>query len=96
MKNNKWGMVLIVSIVIGGVLSLFASSSPDGLEKVAEVQGFLDKGQQLFTSIMPDYQVPIIHSEILGTSVAGIIGTCIVFALLFFAGKMLYKYDIEE
>jgi len=78
MKNNEWRIVFIISIVIGGFLSLFASSSPDGLEKVAEAQGFLDRGQQLFTSIMPDYQVSAIQSEMMGTSIAGIVGTCIM------------------
>jgi len=96
MKNNRWSIVFITSIITGGVLSLFASSSPDGLEKVAEAQGFLDKGEQLFTSIMLDYQVPAIHSEIVGTSIAGIVGTCVVFALLFLAGKFLYQIEIDE
>ncbi len=96
MKNNKWGIVFIISIMIGGALSLFASSSPDGLEKIAEEQGFLDKGQQLFASIMPDYQVPAIHSEIIGASIAGIVGTCIVFVLLFLAGKFLYQIEIDK
>ncbi len=92
MKNNKWSFVFIVSIAIGGFLSLFASSSPDGLEKVAEAQGFLDKGQQLFTSVMPEYQFPAAHGEIVGISIAGIAGTCIVFAILFLMGKLIFRF----
>jgi len=96
MKNNKWNFVFIVSIAIGGFLSLLASSFPDGLERVAEVQGFLGNGKQLVAGIMPDYQIPEIHAENLAKSLAGIVGTCIVFAILFFAGKSLYRLDKEK
>lgn len=92
MKNNKWNFVFIVSIVIGGLLSLFASSFPDGLERVAEVQGFLGNGKQLVVGIMPDYQIPGMHTENLAKSLAGIVGTCIVFAILFFLGKLIFRF----
>ena len=95
MIRNKWSIVFIAAILIGGLLSLFASSSPDGLEKVAETQGFLDKAEQLFSSIMPDYKIPVKHSEMLGASIAGIIGTCAVFAILYITGKYLFKLDKE-
>jgi cobalt/nickel transport protein len=91
MKNNKWWIVFIFSVLIGGLLSLFASSYPDGLEKVAETQGFLEKGKQLFPSLISSYQMPGIRSENLATSLSGIIGTVIVFAFLFLLGKLLYR-----
>ena len=33
---------ILVSIIVAGFISYYASSSPDGLEKVAEDKGFLD------------------------------------------------------
>jgi cobalt/nickel transport protein len=90
MKNN-WKTVFFVSICVGGILSLFASSSPDGLEKIAEAQGFLEQGKQLFVAIIPDYMMPGVRSELFAKSLAGIIGTLFVFGILFFIGKVLYR-----
>ena len=74
---------LFIACVLAVILSPFASSWPDGLEKVAEDKGFLEKGegQPLFSSPIPDYACPGFKSERLATSAAGISGTLIVFGL---------------
>lgn len=95
MKNN-WKTVFGVSILVGGILSLFASSSPDGLEKVAEIQGFLEHGKQLFVAAIPDYMMPGIQNEELATSLAGVVGTSAVFAVLVLIGKYLYRFEPRE
>ena len=95
MKNN-WKKVFVVAVFVGGVLSLFASSFPDGLEKVAEVQGFLEQGEQLFGAVIPDYLMPGIQDERLATSLAGITGTMAVFVSLLFIGKLLYACESKE
>ncbi len=94
--QNNWKFVFGWAIFIGGILSLFASSSPDGLEKVAETQGFLGQGRQLFVAMMPDYSIPGVQGEILAASLAGIVGAGIVYLLLFFAGEGLYGFRPEE
>lgn len=63
-------------------LALFISpltSSPDGLEKVAEDKGFLKKGgQPVWThAIMPDYQLPSMGKK--SGLLAGIAGTLLAF-----------------
>ena len=40
------------------VLAPLASSDPDGLERVAEDQGFLERARDAVYSIIPDYAVP--------------------------------------
>ncbi len=74
---------LLVALFLALVLSPFASSWPDGLEKVAEDKGFLEKGEvePVFTSPIPDYAWPGLKSEKIATSAAGIAGTLIVFCL---------------
>lgn len=94
--NSNWRRVFIVAVFIGGIVSIFASSSPDGLEKVAEAQGFLGQGKQLFVAALPDYLMPGIHNQKLATSLAGIIGTIAVFVVLLFAGKLLYTCEPKE
>jgi len=76
-------MGLIVAIFLAGIISIFASSYPDGLEKVAENLGFLEKGegQPSVKSPVPDYEWPGLENKKLATSIAGIAGTLIVFGL---------------
>lgn len=74
---------LLISIFLAAVISPFASSWPDGLEKVAEDKGFLEKGETWAfwkSSPIPDYALPGLGESPLATSAAGIIGTLVVFA----------------
>ena len=43
----------------------FASSQPDGLERVAEDNGFLDAAQGPVFNVIPDYLVPGVPNETL-------------------------------
>lgn len=78
-KDIFFGLVL--ALFLAGALSLFASSRPDGLEKVAETKGFLKKGEgrTVLASPVPDYAWPGMENEGLATAAAGIAGTLIVF-----------------
>lgn len=78
-------------ILVGGsiitlaltILSPLASSHPDGLEWVAEQKGFLEAARDSFYNIIPDYVFPGIQSPTVATIVAGIIGSAIVFGLVY-------------
>lgn len=85
---------LMVAIFLALLISPFASPWPDGLEKVAEDKGFLEKAevQPILTSPIPDYVWPGIENERLATSVAGIIGTLFVFSIGYGIAVLLKKY----
>jgi len=72
---------LAFAILLALLISPFASSSPDGLEKVAEDKGFLEKGEveAAISSPVPDYAWPGMTNEMLATSAAGVFGTLLVF-----------------
>ena len=74
---------LLVAAFLAVVLSPFASPWLDGLEKVAEDKGFLEKGEvePVISAPIPDYAWPGLKSEKLATSAAGILGTMIVFSM---------------
>lgn len=79
---------ILVSLVVAGVLSYYASSSPDGLEKVAEDKGFLDTAKDSINSGTPlaDYGVSGIENERLSVGLSGLVGviaTLLVAGLLF-------------
>ncbi|MDD5258859.1 MAG: PDGLE domain-containing protein [bacterium] len=83
------GIALLVAII----LSPFASPHPDGLERVAEDKGFLEKGEgkPLVVSPIPDYTFPGIQNEKAATAMAGIAGTLVVFGLGYGLAKLLKK-----
>ena len=74
---------LMIAIILAFVISPFASPWPDGLEKVAEDKGFIEKGEvpPALTSPVPDYAWPGIKNEGLSTGLAGVFGTLIVFCI---------------
>jgi len=61
------------------IFSFLASSSPDGLERVAEDKNFMEKAINVIKSPIPDYLFPGINNEKLAGSFAGIAGVLIVF-----------------
>jgi len=75
---------LLVSLLVAGVLSGFASPHPDGLESVAAAQGFLDDARSSLTAASPlaDYAVAGIGHARLSGALAGIVGCLLTFALV--------------
>lgn len=76
---------LAVALALAVFASPHASSHPDGLEKVAEDSGFLDRaageGEALWEGApFPDYGVGGVESESVSTGLAGLLGTAAVFA----------------
>jgi len=79
-------MILMGGLAIAlflAVLAPLASANPDGLEKVAEQQGFLNTSQSPLFNIIPDYLIPGISNQNLATILAGILGVVIVFLAVF-------------
>jgi cobalt/nickel transport protein len=76
-KQSKFLIAgFVVSLFLAGVVSNYASSHPDGLEKVAEDIGFLDsaKDHTYADGPLADYGVKGIENERLSTGAAGVIG----------------------
>ena len=66
----------IASLFLAGVVSFYASSHPDGLEKVAEDIGFIETAKENTNSdvILSDYGFKGIDNPRLSTGAAGVIG----------------------
>jgi hypothetical protein len=77
-------LALAVGLATGA--SPFASSSPDGLERVAGDEAFLDTGKLApiqADAPVPDYAVPGVDDSHLATGLAGFVGTLLVFGLVY-------------
>ena len=76
-----WALGYIVAVAVT-LLAPLASGSPDGLERVAEDSGFIERAQGAPYAIIADYVVPGIQNEALATILAGVIGVTVVYALV--------------
>ena len=71
---------LLLALVVAGVVSHYASGSPDGLERVATDQGFIDREQEHAAGGSPlaDYAVHGVDDERASGGLAGVVGTLLV------------------
>ncbi len=78
------GIGLLLTLLVAGIASGFASSEPDGLEKVSIDKGFDDTADDHTLGEFPlaDYSVEGVGNERLGTGLAGIIGVVITLVLM--------------
>ena len=80
---------LLVSLVLAGIVSYYASASPDGLEKVAEDKGISakEKDHSLKDSPLGDYGVKGVDDARLSGGLSGVIG---VGAVLLVGGGLFW------
>ncbi len=87
-----------VAVALAAAVSPYASSSPDGLEKVADQEMFLDAGELARIqedSPIPDYAFPGVEDERVATGLAGFVGTLFVFVLGYGIAFLLRGRDDE-
>ncbi len=89
MMRKEIGALLILAVVLALCVSPFASSFPDGLERVGEDYGFIDNATELIKSPIPDYLFPGIANEKAATAVAGIVGTLLTLGVAYGIGYLL-------
>jgi len=87
-------LTLALAVGLAVAVSPFASSSPDGLEKVAGEKGFLDDGtlhpiQE--GSPIPDYAFPGVDNPRVATGLAGFLGMLAVAAIAVGLGRLLNR-----
>ena len=81
---------LLVAVALGVFVSPFASSSPDGLEKVAAEEGFDEAADDhsLQESPLADYSVRGLGDSRLGTAASGLLGVLLTFGF----GMLLFGF----
>jgi hypothetical protein len=80
--------VIAAIMVFLAVFIPLASSSPDGLERVAEAFGVAEHAP-LWNGIMSDYAIAAIADPYVSTLLAGVFGTLMVLIAGFLLGKAL-------
>ena len=94
MKSKWWLISLVVCLAVAS-LSPLASSSPDGLERVAEDKGFIGLAQEAPFQLIADYVFPGVENEALATILAGLIGTLILFGAAYGMAWLIKSRKVE-
>ncbi|HEX4983191.1 MAG TPA: PDGLE domain-containing protein [Ilumatobacteraceae bacterium] len=100
MRRNVLGLViagLVVAVAVATFASPFASSSPDGLEKVAADKS-LDtdvEDHALADGPFADYGVEGVDDERVGTGLAGLVGVAVTFAVGFGLFAVIKRARVE-
>jgi hypothetical protein len=87
-RRSVWvfiGIGLVACLLLAGMASYYASSSPDGLEKVAGDLGFIDSAEDSPASGSPlsGYGVESVGDERLSVGIAGVVGVLLTAAVAF-------------
>lgn len=94
MDRKTWLFMLgglALAVALAFALSPFASSSPDGLDRVSQDQGFAEhaEGAQVWQHApIQDYSMPGVGGR-LATSVAGIAGTLAVAGIGYLGARII-------
>jgi hypothetical protein len=108
MKKNRKSLFIFIAagLALAVALALFvapwASSEPDGLEKVAEDKGFIEAAEETEPawegSPIPDYAVPGLEESrpALATALAGLAGTVGIFLIAWGLALILKKRGDKE
>ncbi|MFX1511857.1 MAG: PDGLE domain-containing protein [Promethearchaeota archaeon] len=87
-QKTMIGLGVLLSIIT--ILSIFASAHPDGLEFVAEEEGFLDKAEEIWEgSPFPDYEIGDLGG--IGTILSAAIGMIFVAGIFFVPAVLISK-----
>ena len=98
MKNRLVAVGLVLSLVLAGGASYYASSQPDGLEKVAGDVGFLDSAEESAVEDSPlsGYEVAGVDNERISGGLAGIIGVASTAAISFGLFYALRRFKTDK
>jgi hypothetical protein len=90
-SNWWWVAGLAIAALVVVLLAPLASPDPDGLEAVAEDQGFMGAARDALFQLLPDYTLPGIDDPTVSTIASGLIGVVVVFVVMVAAGWLLRR-----
>ena len=85
--RKQLGMIVLI-VVFLAVFVPFASSNPDGLEKVASTFGAKEQ-PSIWNGLMADYSVGVVGNSYVSTVLAGVVGVFMVLLVALLLGKAI-------
>lgn len=94
------GAGLLVAVLLAVFVSPWASSSPDGLEKVARDKGFAKKAEDTQPawkhSPLKDYSVSGVRNEKASTGISGLLGVLITVSFAVLVGLFAWGLGVRK
>jgi ABC-type Fe3+ transport system permease subunit len=87
---KKFLAIIVLLVVFLAVFIPFASSNPDGLEKVAQSLG-VQEGEPFWKGLMSDYSLEAFKDPYLSSLLAGVLGVLLVLAASLALGFVIAK-----
>ena len=91
-----WAIGVAIAALVVIVLVPLASPDPDGLQRVAEDQGFLERAQNLFSGLLGGYAIPGIDNAGLSKVLAGLVGVLIVVGIVLILGRIVARRRVQD
>lgn len=91
------GYIKVSAAILVGLVILipFASTYPDGLEKVAETL-HIEEQAPFWQGLFPDYTLPIVENPYFTTLISGVIGFFIVLGIAWILGIIITRKTPEK
>jgi PDGLE domain len=83
------GLAALAAVLLAAVGVLFASSRPDGLEKLAETLGIASQAKPLLGAPLADYEAGFLQSAWLRKAGAGFIGLALIYGACALLGRVV-------
>jgi cobalt/nickel transport system permease protein len=83
------GSVAMAAVLLAVVGVLFASTHPDGLEKLAQALGIASRAKPLLASPMADYQAGFLQSAWLRKAAGGLTGLFLIYGACALLGRIV-------
>lgn len=100
MSSKKHLLLLVLSIALVVFVAPFASNSPDGLEWVAQMKGFIHRRKENPTywnfSPMKDYSISVVSNEAFSTILSGVFGVIATIGCSILIFRRLQRPDDQK
>ncbi|MCC6859031.1 MAG: energy-coupling factor ABC transporter permease [Bryobacterales bacterium] len=87
-RGGVLAAVLVAAVLLAAVGVVFASTQPDGLEKLAENVGIADRAKAYFGTPLADYETRFLESSWLRKASAGLAGLVLIYVACLLLGRM--------
>ena len=77
----RWWIAAYLFLLAVVLLAPLASSAPDGLERLAEDEGFAERATDAPFSVLAGYLFPGVENETVASLLAGWVGVTVIFLL---------------
>jgi cobalt/nickel transport system permease protein len=91
-RGPALALVGIAAVLLAAVGVFFASTQPDGLEKLAEQIGIAGRAQSIWSTPLADYEVNFFSSAWTRKAAAGIAGLGLIYGACLLLGRVAVRY----